>query len=156
MKKDQCFLSIEIRWISFFRVSSFIWGLIFLSQFFYCDCFVESCQETCAGSHKIVTKAFVSVLKQNLILQSKLTAVSHHHQFWFKKSRFQQYISSCLLTDELNTLRSSISELKGDKEKLDAATQRCRGKHIVKIRKFLAFVIEWQLRWATVIDICLF
>lgn len=43
-----------------------------LSQFFYCDCFVESCQETCAGSHEIVTKAFVSVLKQNLILQSKL------------------------------------------------------------------------------------
>lgn len=124
-----------------------------LSQFFYCDCFVESCQETCAGSHEIVTKAFVSVLKQNLILQSKLTAVSHHHQFWFKKSRFQQYISSCLLTDELNTLRSSISELKGDKEKLDAATQRCRGKHIVKIRKFLAFVIEWQLRWATVTNI---
>lgn len=59
--------------------------------------FFKSCQETCAGSHEIVTKAFVSVLKQNLILQN-----------------------------ELNTLRSSISELKGDKEKLDAATQRCR------------------------------
>lgn len=33
MKNDQCFLSIEIGWISFFRVFSFIWSLIFLNSY---------------------------------------------------------------------------------------------------------------------------
>ncbi|XP_078314274.1 uncharacterized protein LOC111128674 isoform X4 [Crassostrea virginica] len=59
--------------------------------------FFETCQDTCSGSHEIVSKAFVSVLKQNLILQN-----------------------------ELNNLRSGIAEMKGDKDKLDAATKRCK------------------------------
>ncbi|XP_061173494.1 uncharacterized protein LOC133182656 [Saccostrea echinata] len=59
--------------------------------------FFKSCEETCSESHWIVTKAFVSVLKQNLVLQN-----------------------------ELNSLRSGIADLKEEKVKLDAATQRCR------------------------------
>ncbi|XP_062571946.1 LOW QUALITY PROTEIN: uncharacterized protein LOC134233905 [Saccostrea cucullata] len=59
--------------------------------------FFKSCEETCSESHGIVTKAFVSVLKQNLVLQN-----------------------------ELNSLRSGIADLKEEKGKLDAATQRCR------------------------------
>ncbi|XP_056022880.1 uncharacterized protein LOC125651867 isoform X2 [Ostrea edulis] len=62
--------------------------------------FFKTCRETSSEAQKIVTEAFVSVLKQNMVLQN-----------------------------ELSNLRSGIADLKEDKGKWENATKKCKGMY---------------------------